>query len=272
MDRWTQPRRLALALFVALTVVLLVFPVLVVVPLGFSAAESLAFPPNGFSLRWYVRLVEEPAWRNALLNSLQVAVGTVVLSLLLGVPMSLALVRGRFRGTRLLGLLVITPLVMPTLIVAIGVYYTFTLGWSIGPFSFSTKLTGTPLGLILAHTGLAIPMVVVLTAASLRTLDRTLELAAAGLGAGPWAAFRTITLPLMLPGVAGGAVFAFLTSWDEATVSLFLTTARYTTFPVRMFVQVREAVDPSVASAGTILVAATSALFAFGLLKRMRGI
>lgn len=271
MDRWTQPRRLVLALVVGLTIVVLLFPILIVIPLGFSAAESLAFPPNGFSPRWYLRLVEEPAWRNALVNSFQVAIGTVALSLLLGVPMALALVRGRFRGIRLLGLLVITPLIMPTLIVAIGVYYTFTLGWSIGPFGISLKLVGGPLGLILAHTGLAIPMVVVLTIASLRTIDRNLELAASGLGAGPWATFRTVTLPLMLPGVAGGAVFAFLISWDEATVSLFLTNAKFTTFPVRMFLQVREAVDPSVASAATILVAATSALFAFGLLSRMRG-
>jgi putative spermidine/putrescine transport system permease protein len=128
-----------------------------------------------------------------------------------------------------------------------------------------------PLGLILAHTALAIPMVVVLAAASLRTLDRTYELAAAGLGAGPWTRFWTITFPLILPGIAAGAVFAFLTSWDEALVSLFLTNARFTTFPVRMFLQVREAVDPSVAAAATILIALTTALFTFALLSRARG-
>lgn len=260
-----------LAAFGVVAVAALVFPILIVVPLGFSAAESLGFPPIGFSTRWYERLVDQPAWRNALLNSLQVALGTVILALALGVPMAMALVRGRFRGQRLLALLVITPLVMPTLIVAIGVYYTFTLGWTIGPVSVGGGLTGGPLGLILAHTALAIPMVVVLTGASLRTMDRNLELAAAGLGAPPWSTFRTITLPLMLPGIAGGAVFAFLTSWDEATVALFLTNARYTTFPVRMFLQVREAVDPSVAAAATLLVAFTTSLFTFGLLSRMRG-
>ncbi len=271
MDRWRQPRRFLLLVVGALTVAFLVIPILIVVPMGFTSTESLAFPPHGFSFRWYERLVDEPAWRNALLNSLQVAVGTLGASLVLGVPMALGLVRGKFPGQRLLAAFIITPLVMPTLIVAIGVYYTWTLGWNVGPLHFGGKLTGSALGLILAHTGLAIPMVVVLTSASLRTMDRTLELAAAGLGANPWDRFWTITFPLMLPGIAGGAVFAFLTSWDEALVSLFLTTAKFQTFPVRMFLQVREAVDPSVAAAATLLIAVTTSLFTFGFLSRARG-
>jgi putative spermidine/putrescine transport system permease protein len=160
---------------------------------------------------------------------------------------------------------------MPTLIVAIGVFYTWSLGWAIGPIRFGSHLTGSALGLILAHTALAIPMVVVLSTASLRTLDRTFELAAAGLGANPWNRFWTITFPLMLPGIAAAAVFAFLTSWDEALVSLFLTNATFQTFPVRMFLQVREAVDPSVAAAATILIALTTALFTLALLSRARG-
>lgn len=270
MDRWTEPRRLFLALLTVVIVLFLVLPILIIIPVGLTSAESIQFPPRGLSLRWYIDLVEDPAWRRALGNSLQVAVGTLVLALALGIPMALGMTRGRFRGQRLVSGLVLTPLVMPTLIVAIGVYYVWTAGWAIGPIRIGGKMTGNALGMILAHTSLAIPMVVVLVSASLRTIDRTLELAASGLGAGPWARFRTITVPLMLPGVAAGAVFSFLISWDEALVSLFLTTARFQTFPVRMFVQVREAVDPSVASAATILIAVTTCLFTFALLSRTR--
>ena len=272
MDHWRQPRRLLLALVIALIVVFLVFPILVVIPMGFTSSESLSFPPRGFSTRWYERQITEPNWRRSLLNSLRVAFGTVVTSLAVGVPLALGLMRGRFPGQRLLAAFVITPLVMPTVIVAIGVFYTWSLGWAIGPIRFGSKLTGSALGLILAHTALAIPMVVVLCTASLRTVDRTFELAAAGLGANPWNTFWTITFPLMLPGIAGAAVFAFLTSWDEALVSLFLTNANFPTFPVRMFLQVREAVDPSVAAAATVFIALTTALFTFALLFRARGL
>lgn len=270
MDRWTEPRRLALAMLTGLIVLFLVIPIIIIVPVGLTSSESIQFPPRGLSLRWYADLIEDPNWRRALINSLQVAAGTLVLSLVLGIPMALGLTRGKFPGQRLVSGLVLTPLVMPTLIVAIGVYYVWTMGWSIGPLQFGGKMTGSAFGMILAHTSLAIPMVVVLVSASLRTMDRTLELAAAGLGAGPWARFRTITTPLMMPGVAAGAVFSFLISWDEALVSLFLTTARFQTFPVRMFTQVREAVDPSVASAATILIATTTCLFTFALLSRTR--
>jgi putative spermidine/putrescine transport system permease protein len=272
MDSWRTPRRLGLALFVALTTVFLVLPLILVVPVGFSASQSLEFPPRAFGLRWYERLFTEPAWRDSLITSFQIAIGTVVLTILLGVPMALGMARGHFRGQSLVYGLLIAPLAIPTVIVAIGVYYVWTIGWRIGPITIGGHLTGSIGGLILAHTGLAVPMLVILATASLRTIDRSLELAASGLGANPWRTFRAITLPLMLPGIAAGAVFAFLTSWDEALVSLFLTNAEVQTFPVRMFTQVREAVDPTVASAATMLIAITSALFTFTLLSRSGGI
>jgi putative spermidine/putrescine transport system permease protein len=257
-------------LAVAFIVLFLVLPILVVIPMGFTGSESLEFPPRGFSTQWYQELIANPQWRQALLNSALVAFGTLCLSLALGVPLALGLERGRFRGRRLLSGVVILPLVVPTVITAIGIYYTWTLGWSFGPILVGGHLTGSAVGLILAHTALAMPMMVVLTSASLRTLDRNLELASAGLGASPWRTFRHVTLPLILPGIAAGSVFAFLTSWDEAVVALFLTDARFSTFPVQMFLQVREAVDPSVASAATLVIAVTTALFTFTLISRSR--
>jgi putative spermidine/putrescine transport system permease protein len=136
MDTWLQPRRLLLAVVVGLVVLFLIFPILVVIPMGFTSSESLAFPPMGFSTHWYERLLNDANWRNSLVNSLQVAGGTLVASLAIGVPLALGLVRGRFLGKGLLSAFVITPLVVPTLIVAIGVFYTWTLGWSIGPVHF----------------------------------------------------------------------------------------------------------------------------------------
>lgn len=264
-------RYVGLGVVVGLIVLFLILPILIVIPVGFTGAESLEFPPRGFSLQWYQQLLADPQWRQALLNSLTVALGTLCLSLVIGVPLALGLDRGAFRGRRVVSSLVLAPLVVPTIITAIGVYYTWTLGWGLGPFRLGGHLTGNAPGLILAHTALAVPMVVVLTSASLRTVDRALELASSGLGASPWRTFRHITLPLILPGIAAGSVFAFLTSWDEPVVALFLTDARFSTFPVQMFNQVREAVDPSVASAATLVILVTTTLFSFTLLSRGRG-
>ena len=168
--------------------------------------------------------------------------------------------RGRFRGRLAVGGLALAPLIVPTVIVAIGM---FTVYVRVG-------LTGTLLGVVAAHTALAIPFVVVTVGASLRTVDVNLEAAARGLGAGPWATFRRITLPLILPGVAAGALFAFVTSWDEVVVSIFLTTARFQTLPVQMWSQVTEVVDPTVAAVSTLLLAVTLSLSFLALLLRDR--
>ena len=136
------------------------------------------------------------------------------------------------------------------IIIAIGMFSVF-VRW---------KIAGSLVGLVLAHTALAVPFVVVNVATSLRTIDRNLELAAQSLGAGPIRTFRRITLPLILPGVLAGGLFAFITSWDEVVVSIFLTSARFRTLPVEMWEQVRQVVDPTVAAVSTTLLAVTTTL------------
>jgi putative spermidine/putrescine transport system permease protein len=239
--------------------------------MSFTASQTLEFPPRGLSLRWYERLFGDAAWRESLLVSLRVGLGTVVVSLILGIPMAIGLTRRAFPGRNLVRALLIAPLAVPTIIFAIGAYFVWTVGWRLGPFQAGGGLTGTIEGLILAHTALAIPLVVILVSASLRTVDRTLELAAASLGANAPRTFREITLPLILPGIAAGAVLAFLTSWDETIVALFLTNAGIYTLPIRMFVGVRESVDPTVAAASTLLVAVTTLVFVSALLRQSRG-
>ena len=157
---------------------------------------------------------------------------------------------------------------VPAVISAIGMYSVYLTGWRVGGFSLGWSIAGTLPGVVVAHTVLALPFVVVNVAASLRTIDPNLELAAMSLGARPWQAFRRIVLPLVLPGVLAGALFAFIISWDEVVVAIFLTSPFFRTLPVEMWQQVFTQVDPTVAAVSTVLLTVTTLLFLFSLLLR----
>lgn len=257
-DSWRQPRRLLLVALGSLTVFFLVAPTLVIVPMSFTASNSLTFPPEGFSVRWYEKMVTDPQWSTGFVNSAQVAFLTAILATVLGTLAALGTVRGRFPGRSAVNALILTPLIVPVIIVAIGMFAIF-VRW---------KLSGSLVGLVLAHTALAMPFVVVNVAASLRTIDRNLELAAQSLGANPSRTFSRITLPLILPGVLAGGLFAFITSWDEVVVSIFLTSARFRTLPVEMWEQVRQVVDPTVAAVATTVLAVTTTVLLLAFVAR----
>ena len=249
-DSWRQPRRILMTGLGLLTVLYLLAPTLVIIPMSFTESRILSFPPQGFTLEWYERIVTDRQWSTAIANSVQVAVLTTILSTVLGTLAALAFGRGRFPGKTALNGLVLAPLIVPVVIVAIGMFSLY-VRWRLG---------GSLVGLVLAHTALALPFVVVSVSASLRTMDRNLELAAANLGASPRQTFRLVTLPIILPGVVAGAIFAFITSWDEVVVAIFLTSARFRTLPVEMWEQVRQAVDPTVAAVATTLLVVTTML------------
>lgn len=257
-DSWRQPRRLLLVALGSLTVFFLVAPTLVIVPMSFTASNSLTFPPEGFSVRWYEKMVTDPQWSTGFVNSAQVAFLTAILATVLGTLAALGTVRGRFPGRGAVNALILTPLIVPVIIVAIGMFAIF-VRW---------KLSGSIVGLVLAHTALAMPFVVVNVATSLRTIDRNLELAAQSLGANPSRTFSRITLPLILPGVLAGGLFAFITSWDEVVVSIFLTSARFRTLPVEMWEQVRQVVDPTVAAVATTVLAVTTTVLLLAFVAR----
>ena len=257
-DSWRQPRRLLLLALGALTVFFLMAPTLVVVPMSFTASNALTFPPEGFSTRWYEKMVTDPQWSTGFVNSAQVAFLTAVLATTLGTLAALGTVRGRFPGRSAVNALILSPLIVPVIIIAIGMFSVF-VRW---------KIAGSVVGLVLAHTALAMPFVVVNVATSLRTIDRNLELAAQSLGAGPIRTFRRITLPLILPGVLAGGLFAFITSWDEVVVSIFLTSARFRTLPAEMWEQVRQVVDPTVAAVSTTLLAVTTTVLVLAFVVR----
>jgi len=172
----------------------------------------------------------------------------------------MGIVRGRFPGRGLANALILSPLIVPVIIIAIGFFAFFSL----------TKLTGTIPGMVLAHTALAVPFVIINVGAILRTMDRNLELAAASLGASPVRTFWRITFPIILPGVVAGALFAFITSWDEIVVSIFMTTTRFRTLPVVMWEQVRQVVDPTVAAVATVVLGVTTTALTLIFVTRRR--
>ena len=257
-ESWRQPRRVLMAALGALTVFYLLAPTVVIIPMSFTEASILSFPPDGFSLRWYDQMLTRPEWSTGLRNSALVAVLTAILATLLGTLAALGMTRGRFPGRALLNGLALSPLIVPVVIIAIGMFSLF-VQW---------RISGSLLGLVLAHTALALPFVIVNVATSLRTMDRNLELAAANLGATPARSFLRITLPIIFPGVLAGAIFAFITSWDEVVVAIFLTSARFRTLPVEMWEQVRQVVDPTVAAVSTTLLVVTTALLLLLLVVR----
>lgn len=251
--------RLAVYVLAALVGAFLLAPTLIIVPMSFNPGRQLEFPPNGLSLTWYQTLFESELWRESMVTSAQVAFFTVIIATVLGTAAALALVRWRSRATGLVAALLLSPMIVPVIIIGVGAFLLFS-EWGI---------TGTLRGLVLAHVVLALPFVIVSVMASARTLDPTLELAAASLGASRWKTFRRVTLPLIAPGVVAGALFAFITSWDEIVVAIFMTSPSVRTLPVVMWGQVRTQLDPSLAAVGTLLlVVSTLALVAVQLLNR----
>jgi putative spermidine/putrescine transport system permease protein len=242
----------------ALTVFYLLAPTLVIVPMSFTEARILSFPPEGFTLAWYERMVTDRQWSTGLVNSFQVAILTAILATVLGTLAALGLSRGRFLGRTAVNALVLSPLIVPVVVIAIGMFGLF-VQW---------RISGSLIGLVVAHTALALPFVVVAVSTSLRTMDRNLELAAANLGADQWRTFTRITFPIILPGVLTGAIFSFITSWDEVVIAIFMTSARFRTLPVEMWEQVRQAVDPTVAAVSTTLLVVTTLLLVLLLVVR----
>jgi putative spermidine/putrescine transport system permease protein len=249
----------ALYVYAALVGLFLIMPTLFVVPMSFNGDRVLGMPTGDWSARWYAEALQSAEWRGAAWTSFKIAILTSLLATPLGTLIAVSLTRGRFRGKAVVNAIVLSPMIIPVVVIAIGIYTTF-IGW---------RLTGSILGLALAHTVLAIPFVVVAVGASARQLDETYEAAAAGLGARPRLVFWRITLPLLRPGVIAGALFAFVTSWDEVVVAIFLTSPEVRTLPVLMWTQLRSQVTPTLAAVGTILVmVSTLALFALHLLRR----
>jgi putative spermidine/putrescine transport system permease protein len=252
--------RVLLWVVVAIVLAYLVFPVFIVAPVSFSSAKYLQFPPPGWSLQWYENYFARPGWVPATLLSIRVALITAVLATLLGTAASLGLVRGRFPGRNAVNSFMVSPLVVPGIIVAIGVYF----------FYAQVRLVGNPLGLALAHTALALPFVVTNVSATLHGFDERLEYAAMNLGANRWQTFRRVTLPIIRPGVFAGALFAFIVSFDELIVALFVSGSGAVTLPRKMWDSLRQEIDPTIAAVSTILITLSIVILLAAELLRQR--
>jgi putative spermidine/putrescine transport system permease protein len=246
-QRWRQG---AMHVHAALVLAFLLLPLLVIVPMSLTSGNTLAFPTPGWSLRWYAELVADDRWGRSLWNSVVIASATTALSCILGIPAAIGLAWGEFPGKRLVYAVVAAPLVVPVVIVGVAAYAFFaTFG-----------LVGSPVSIILTHTAMAVPVVLTTVVASLAGFDRTLMRAAASLGAGSWHSVRKILLPLIAPGIATGAIIAFIISFDEVVVASFLSVGNERTLPRMIFSGVRESVSPAIAAVAVLLIAFSAVL------------
>ena len=237
--------------FCGLIFLFLIVPILVIIPLSFNAVpfftftpEMLSFDPAGYSLRWYKDFINNPQWIHSLQNSFIIAIFSTILSTVLGTLAALGLSRPFTPYKAAIMGALISPMIVPLIISATGMFFFYT---KIG-------LAQTHLGIILAHTALGTPFVVITVTATLVGFDQSLIRAAQNLGASPPTVFFKVIMPLILPGVISGGLFAFITSFDEVVVVLFLADFDQRTIPLQMFSGLREQISPTILAVATILV------------------
>lgn len=228
----------------------LVGPTLVVIPLSFTDKPSLVFPPSGWSTQWYRNFFADPQWTGALFAFLRVGVLVAVVATALATMAAVALSRTTNRWASGVYTLLLAPMIVPVVVLAVGIYAIF----------LRYRLLGTTVGFVSAHTVLALPFAIIPILAALRGFDTRQEDAARICGAGRVAAFRQVTLPQIAPGVVSGALFAFVTSFDEVVVSLFIQSPYLQTLPVQMYASVTRDTDPTIAAAATLILILTTIL------------
>lgn len=248
---WEKVWHYALRVIVGLVLFYLIFPILVVVPLSFNALpyfvfteKMLALDPDGYTLNWYRDFFTDLNWQAAVKNSVIIAFFSTLLATSLGTLAALGLSRPYLPFRRVLMALLISPMIVPLIISAAAMFF----------FYSKINLQGTYVGVILAHTALATPFVVITVTATLSGFDHSLTRAAASLGATPVTVFFKVIVPLIMPGVVSGALFAFITSFDEVVVILFVGAYEQHTIPWQMFSGIRERISPTILAVATILI------------------
>lgn len=237
-------------IFSTLFAIFMLAPIVVVIGVSFTPTGFLEFPPSGISLRWFRAILDNPDFIEAGWFSLQLGVVAATVATLLAVPAALAIGRGNFRGREALQALFLSPLMVPTVVLGIAFLRFLTL----------VGLSGSFVGLMLCHVIIITPFILRLVLASVVGLDVSVEKAAISLGASNWTVFRRVTLPTILPGIVGGWVLAFITSFDELTVTVFISDPSTTTLPVRLFSHIAQTTDPLVASVSTVAIIFTVVL------------
>ena len=255
------PQRVLGVVLLVLVLGFLLVPIVVVIPMSLGSERYLQFPPKNLTLKWYGEFFGDANWRAAALYSLTVASFTTIASVVIGTMAAVSLTRGTLAGKKILTAVTLAPLIVPHIVLGVALYLSFTpLG-----------LSGNVPGLVLSHTALAVPFVVLTVSAALYRIDRSLEMAAMNLGASRFGAFRLVTLPLVKPAVAVGAVFAFLTSFDEAIVSFFMSGVSNKTLPRKLFENIDFDISPLIPAVSTVLMLLSLALMGGSTMLRRGG-
>ncbi len=246
--------------FVVLALLFLLMPIFILLPLSFSASSFLQFPPSDWSLRWYQTYFSRQDWTGPTLTSFQVAICASIAVTVIGLAAAIGITRSRSRFAQLSLALMLSPAMIPTLIIAVALYFQMS---AIG-------LVGTKAGLVIAHLVVGLPIVLLILIGGLKSADQRPELAARSLGAGPVRAFMKTTFVLIRPSIVAASLFAFLASFDDVTVALFLSGTSAVTLPVKMWESVRLELDPTLAAVSSILVVISLTLLCVSeLVKRL---
>lgn len=243
---------------VVIALLWLIIPVLIVIPMSFSSARFLAFPPPGWSLRWYQAFLGSPEWMAAARTSLIVAVSASLIATVVGTAAAYALNMSQSKLVRSLQVVLLLPLVVPVVITAVGVFLVYA----------KVGLIATMTGLVLANVMLGMPYVITSVLVGLRKFDQTQEMVARSLGMNRWRAFFSVVLPQIRPSVITGTLFAFISALDETIVALFISGGENQTLTKRMFTALRDEIDPTIAAISTLL---TGVSFILVLLVAMNG-
>ena len=246
----THKDRSWLYITAAIVMFLLVIPTLIVIPMSFSDSQYLEFPPSNWSLRWYYEYIESSKWMRATMTSFQVGLLTMLVATPLGTMAAYALFVSEHRATKAVFTFLITPMIIPVILIAIGTFYAFG----------KVGLNNSTLGLVLAHTCLASPLVMIVITAALRTYDLNQERVARSLGASRVNAFFQITLPQIKFSVITAALLSFLTSFDEVIVAIFVSGGTNATLTKLMFSALRDFIDPTIAAISTIMIIISTTL------------
>lgn len=232
--------------------IFLVVPTIIVIPMSLSASQFLEFPPQHWSFRWYANYVGSPAWMQATATSLKVAALTSLVATTFGTMAAYGLTVSAFRWARLVLMLLLTPIMVPVILVAIGVFYMYV----------KISLLNTLTGLVLADSMLAMPLVLLVVTSALRSYDMSQEMVARSLGASRPKAFVMVTLPQIRFAVMTAAILSFLTGFDEVVIALFVSGGRNATLTRDMFNALRDQIDPTITAISTVMIAITSLLLA----------
>ncbi|MFK7859339.1 MAG: ABC transporter permease [Granulosicoccus sp.] len=246
----THAQRLWLYIFSVIVMMLLVTPTLIVIPMSFSDSQYLEFPPENWSLRWYRHYFGSSEWMAATRASFKAATLTMLVATPIGVMAAYGLHTTRVRFIKILFTLLIAPMMVPLILIAVGAFYVYA----------KMNILYTLSGLVMAHTILALPLVIIVIGSALKSYDMNQELAARSLGASRIQAFFTITLPQIRFAVVTSALLAFLTSFDEVVVAMFISGGDNATLTRNMFNALRDQIDPTIAAISTVMIVVTTLL------------